>query len=84
VYRRDTRGLPSVDPPQAIAGRTGVTSRPRIKPGVAVLSQEEGELRIEVDHSWIWSKGRKVIPLSEFKHALKQAEASLLKMKKRP
>jgi hypothetical protein len=49
---------------------------------VAVLSQEEGELKIELDHAWLWSKGRKELPLSEFKRALEQAEASLLKMRK--
>ena len=49
---------------------------------VAVLSQEEGELKIELDHSWVWSKGRKELPLSEFRRALEQAEASLLKMRK--
>jgi len=50
---------------------------------VAVLSQEEGELKIEFDHSWVWSKGRKDLPLSEFRRALEQAEASLLKMRKK-
>jgi hypothetical protein len=50
---------------------------------VAILSQEEGELMLEIDHSWVWSKGRrKEFALSEFKRALEQAETSLRKMKK--
>ena len=49
---------------------------------VAILTQEQGELKIEVDHSWVWSQGRKEIALSEFKRALEQAEASLRQMKK--
>lgn len=49
---------------------------------VAVISKEGDEPKLELDQSWIWSKGRKVLPVSEFKRALDQAEASLLKMKK--
>jgi hypothetical protein len=50
---------------------------------VAILSQEKGDLQLEIDHSWVWSKGRrKELALSEFKRALEQAETSLRKMKK--
>jgi hypothetical protein len=30
---------------------------------VAILTQEQGELKIEFDHSSVWSEGRKEIPL---------------------
>jgi len=49
---------------------------------VAVISQEEGELRIELDQSWVWSRGKKTIGLKEFQEAIEKAKASLLKMKK--
>lgn len=49
---------------------------------VATISQEDAELRIEFDHSWVWSKGRKELSLAEFKEALEQAEAGLRRMKK--
>jgi hypothetical protein len=48
---------------------------------VLVLSQEGGELMAQFDHSWVWSKSRKEIRLSEIKLALEEAEACLRKMR---
>ena len=49
---------------------------------VAVLSQEAGEITIEFDNTWVWAKGRKIIPLSDIKIAIERAERSLLRMRK--
>lgn len=49
---------------------------------VATILQKGAELRIEFDHAWVWTRGRKELSLTEFKEALDQAEAGLRRMRK--